>query len=50
MFKDEEVTYIDHKLKQGGIKPDDEKVRAIKDMPVPTDKNGVERLLSTVNH
>ena len=50
VFKDEEVTYIDHKLKQEGIKPDDEKVRTIKDMPVPTDKNGVERLLSTVNY
>lgn len=50
VFKDEKVTYIDHKLKQEGIKPNDEKVGAIKDMPVPTDKNGVERLLSTVNY
>ena len=50
VFKVKEVTYIGHKLTQEGIKPDDEKVRTIKDMPVPTDKNGVERLLSTVNY
>ena len=39
-----------HKLTQEGIKPDDEKVRAINDMPAPTDKKGVERLLGTVNY
>ena len=33
VFKDKEITYIAHKLTQEGIKPDDEKVRAIKDMP-----------------
>ena len=27
-----------------------EKVRAIKDIPAPTDKKGVERLLGTVNY
>ena len=31
------------------MKPDDVNVRAIKDMPAPTDKKGVERLLGTVN-
>ena len=31
------------------MKLDDEKVRAIKDMPTPTDKKGVERLLGTIN-
>lgn len=50
VFKDKEITYIAHKLTQERIKPDDEKVRAIKDMPVPTDKKGVKRLLSTVNY
>ena len=48
VFKDKEVTYIGHKLAQEGIKPDDEKVGAIDDMPAPTDKKGVERLLGTV--
>lgn len=50
VFKDKEITYIAYKLTQEGIKPDDEKVRAIKDMPVPTDKKGVKRLLITVNY
>ena len=45
-----EVTYIGHKLTQAGIKPNNEKVPAINDMPAPTDKKGVERLLGTVNY
>ena len=49
VFKVREVTYIGHKLTQEGIKPDDEKVRAINNMPAPTDKKGVESLLGTVN-
>ena len=44
------MTYIGHKLTQEGIKPDDEKVYAIKDIPAPTDKKGVERLLGAVNY
>ena len=47
VLKVKEVTYIGHKLTQEGIKPDDVKVRAIEDMPTPTDKKGVERLLGT---
>ena len=50
VFKVKEVTYIAHKLTQEGIKPDDEKIRAISDMPAPTDKKGVERLLGSVNY
>ena len=50
VFKVKEVTYIGHKLTQEGIKPDDEKVRVINDMPAPTDKKGVERLLGTVSY
>ena len=49
-FKVKEVTYVGHKLTQDGIKPDEEKVKAIKDMAAPTDKKGVERLLGTVNY
>ena len=44
------MTYIGHKLTQEGIKPDDEKVCAIKDIPAPTDKKGVERLLGVVTY
>jgi len=50
IFKVKEVTYIGHKLTQEGIKPDDEKLRAINDKPAPTDKKGVERLLGTINY
>ena len=50
VFKVKEVTYIGHKFTKEGIKPDDGKVRAINDMPAPTDKKGVERLLGTVNY
>jgi len=35
---------------EGWIKPDDNKVRAINEMPAPSDKKGVERLLGTVNY
>ena len=37
VFKVKEVTYIAHKLTREGIKSDDEKIRAINDMPAPTD-------------
>ena len=50
VFKCKEVTYIGHKLTRDGIKPDDNKVRAINEMPAPSDKKGVERLLGTVNY
>jgi hypothetical protein len=36
-------------LASSGIKPDREKVIAITEMPTPTDKKGIERLLDTVN-
>jgi len=42
VFKDKEVTYLGHKLTLEGIKHDDEKVHAIKEMSAPTDKKGVE--------
>ena len=44
------MTYIGHKLTQEGIKPDNEKDRAINDMPASTDKKRVERLLGTVKY
>ena len=44
-----EVTYIGHKRTQEGIKPDNENIPAINDMPAPADKKGVERLFGTVN-
>ena len=45
-----EVTYIGHVLSKDGIRPDPEKIKAIKDMPAPVDKKGVQRLLGTENY
>ena len=45
-----EVTYIGHTLNAKGVQPDPEKTKAIRDMPPPQDKKGVERLLGTVNY
>ena len=50
LFGVPEVTYIGHILNSEGVKPDPTKVRAIKDMPAPIDKKGVERLLGTINY
>ena len=44
------VTYIGHILTTDGVKPDESKVKAILEMPAPTDKKGVMRLLGTVNY
>ena len=49
-FGIKEVTYIGHKLTPDGVKPDEQKVTAIKEMPPPEDRKGVERLIGTVNY
>jgi transposase InsO family protein len=49
-FRMTEVTYIGHTLTAQGVQPDPSKIEAIREMPEPTDKKGVERLLGTVNY
>ena len=49
-FSAPEVSYIGHILNADSVQPDPEKVRAIQEMPPPTDKKGVERLLGTINY
>ena len=44
------VTYNGHVLTPDGVKPDESKVKAILEMPAPTDKKKVMRLLGTVNY
>ena len=39
-----EITFHGHRIKQDGVKADKAKVEAIRDMPVPTDVAGVNRL------
>lgn len=46
----DEVRYVGHRLTSQGLQPDPEKIKAIIDMPPPTDKEGVQRILGTVNY
>ena len=45
-----EVRYMGHLLTAEGLKIDPEKVKALLEMPAPTDKDGVKRLLGFVNY
>ena len=49
-FKQDEVKFIGHKLTSSGIKPDQNKVKAIIEMPAPEDTTGLRRLLGSVNY
>ena len=44
------VSYMGHCLTDSGLQPDDRKIMAIKRMPAPKDKQGVQRLLGMVNY
>ena len=46
----DKVNYVGHTLTSQSLQPDPEKIRAIMDMPPPVDKEGVQRLLGTVNY
>lgn len=46
----EEVTFFGHLLTNRGLKPDPEKVEAIKKMPHPEDKKAVERFIGTASY
>ena len=45
-----EVAYMGHVLSVDGLQPDPEKVKAIKEMPTPTDKQSIQRLLGMTNY
>lgn len=45
-----EVPYIGHLLTADGLKINPEKVRAVRDMPRPTDVKGIQRLTGLVNY
>ena len=48
--KQTEVKYLGHIFTGDGLKTDPEKVRAVMEMPRPTDKTGVQRLLGVLNY
>lgn len=45
-----EVPYIEHLLASKGLKVDPEKIRAIREMPRPSDVKGVQKLLGMVSY
>eukprot|EP00057_Strongylocentrotus_purpuratus_P007302 XP_011661776.1 PREDICTED: uncharacterized protein K02A2.6-like [Strongylocentrotus purpuratus] len=45
-----EVPYMGHLLTSDGLKPDPKKVKAVVELPAPTDKKGVQRLLGSVTY
>lgn len=49
-FKMSSVAYMGHVISSDGLKTDPAKVRAIADMPIPTDSAGVKRLLGLANY
>ena len=49
-LKEKETTYIGHLLTADGVRIHPEKVRAIEQMPKPTDVKAVQRLLGMVNY
>ena len=50
IFRVPEVSYVGHLFSAEGLKPHPEKIRAINDMPPPVNKEGVLRILGTVNY
>ena len=44
------LSYTGHQLTCDGVKPDPKKIRAIKEMPEPCDKKGLQRFLGMVQY
>ncbi|XP_038060249.1 uncharacterized protein K02A2.6-like [Patiria miniata] len=49
-FKMPSVAYMGHVISAQGLAPDPDKVRAVQEMPKPTDVQGVQRLLGVVTY
>ena len=49
-FKQTEVSFMGHLITKDGLKPDPAKVKAVNEMPSPTDVAGVRRFLGFVNY
>jgi hypothetical protein len=49
-LKDRQIRFMGHLITSEGVKPDDAKVKAIREMPAPTDVEGVRRLCGMVQY
>ena len=49
-LKKSEVFYMGNHISSAGMRPDDDKIKAIIDMPEPTDKDGVWHLIGMLNY
>ena len=49
-FKLAQLSYVGHVISAEGLKPDPAKVEAILNMPPPTDKQGLRRIMGIVNY
>ena len=49
-FPLESVSYVGHLFTKDGLKPDDEKIKAIKEMPVPENPKALQRFLGMLNY
>ena len=45
-----EVTYVGHIFGPDGLKPSEEKIRAILEIPEPKNKKELQRFMGTVNY
>ena len=48
-FSVHDVNFLGQTINESGISPDQDKVRAIIDMPEPTDVSGIRRFLGMIN-
>ncbi|XP_028415850.1 uncharacterized protein K02A2.6-like [Dendronephthya gigantea] len=49
-FRLQSVSYVGHKFTKDGLKPDDEKIKAIKGMPAPDGPKALQRFLGLLNY
>ena len=49
-FGENETTFLGHNLSAKGLKPNHEKITAIHDIPDPTNKQEMQRLLGMINY
>lgn len=50
LFGTNKITFLGHQISRDGLRPDAEKVRAIKELPAPTDASGVRRILGAFGY